>query len=379
MRKRMDVLVLLALFALSACAGGRKMTRTFSGEAGEIVISQGIAPIMEGNTIDARKSALADAQKNAVEKVVGVYVSATTRVEKAITIESEIVARTQGYIDSYDILEEGKDEEFYKIKIKAVVKLDDISRDLKDLGLLMTPGSIKNPKVAVLIDETLEGKEQLPSESESAIIAELINKGYTVIESSDLSEEELEGIASGKQRYYSSLAERLKVEVLILGQSESSFFTDKNLGGFVSYRATLQARVLKAQTGEILMSVSKQASGVDVVKNAAGKKALREVGKLVGSELAGAIAGKLKTYSMVEVSIAGIGTVNKLDELMTYLRGVSYVRNIAINKYSKETTSLSVKLGSGNTSKLSTALEKFTGAQLKVLSLSSYQIFCEIK
>ncbi|MFH1282564.1 MAG: hypothetical protein ABII27_02760 [bacterium] len=379
MRSKTRILILILPFLILACAGNRKLTRTFDGQPGEIVIAEGIAPVIDGDVLNAKKAALTEAQRRAVEMVVGVYVTGETRVEKAVLIESNIVSKTKGYIAQYDVLEEKMQDGFVKVKIKALVKLEDLSKDLKELGLIVKPSEVGNPKTAVLIKESLDGKDQTSSEAESMIIQELVNKGYSVVESSNLSAEEIKGVSAGEESFYKKLADRLKVEVLVVGKAVSSFFTSENLGGFVSYRASISARVLKAQTGEVLISVSQQASGVDVVKQIAGEKALQKVGQLVGKELSVKIAQKLKTHSDIVLTIKDLSTVNELNEITNYLRRTAYIKELVISSFSSNEATIDVRLSSGDTQKLAQTLGNIPGKTFTTISLSKYLLSVKIE
>src|SRR6266478_3685841 len=104
-KRLLPLLALAAAGGLAACAHERlKVGETSEGEVveavGETMIDQSSDALM------IKKRALAEAQKKAVEMVVGVHVSAKTLVSKAIEIQSNILARTDGYVKKYDVLKE---------------------------------------------------------------------------------------------------------------------------------------------------------------------------------------------------------------------------------------------------------------------------------
>src|SRR5882672_11365248 len=124
--------LLAVVFSLAGCAGSRSRLKVGQNAQGEVVEAEGFAPNNPKDMIATKRASLVDAERNAVEKAVGVFVSARTLVEKAVAIENNILARTEGYIKKYDILKEGADGEFYKTKIRALVALKDLEADLKD-------------------------------------------------------------------------------------------------------------------------------------------------------------------------------------------------------------------------------------------------------
>lgn len=68
-----------------------------------------------------RKSAIREAQRNAMEEAVGVYVKANTVVEKSMLKSDTINARTQGRIVSSTILNEKVDGDKFIVEIRAVI------------------------------------------------------------------------------------------------------------------------------------------------------------------------------------------------------------------------------------------------------------------
>src|SRR5581483_10945146 len=107
-----------------------------------------------------KAAALAAAQRAAVELVVGVYVTAKTRVDKAVAIQNNILTNSQGYIKRYEILSEARDGEWYKTRIRALVSTQQIHEQLDQLGLLKQP-NVGYPRVAIDLQEYI-GEHDAP-------------------------------------------------------------------------------------------------------------------------------------------------------------------------------------------------------------------------
>src|SRR3990167_878755 len=101
-KKYLSLLLPLALLA-AGCSGSRSRLQKAAGPSDEIVEAEGMAPYNAADVPGSRAAALAAAQRNAVELVVGVYVTGKTRVEKAVAIENRILAHVQGYVKRYQI------------------------------------------------------------------------------------------------------------------------------------------------------------------------------------------------------------------------------------------------------------------------------------
>ena len=109
---------LIALILLTGCASIRSRTDANNGETVE---AEGWAPVDPHDVAGTRERALADAQKKAVEKVTGIFLAASTRVDAAIAVRDRITADVRGSIRHYKILNEKTEEGVYKIRIRAFV------------------------------------------------------------------------------------------------------------------------------------------------------------------------------------------------------------------------------------------------------------------
>ena len=99
MKNKSSFLLFLSLFIfystaalfLNGCASAQKQ-RLKLGETvdGEVVEAEGLSAVTN-DLIATKRASLADAYKNAIEKVVGIFISARTMVDKAITIQQNIL------------------------------------------------------------------------------------------------------------------------------------------------------------------------------------------------------------------------------------------------------------------------------------------------
>jgi hypothetical protein len=82
-----------------------------------------------------RERAIAQAQRNALEQIVGVYVSSSTLVRNFQVVEDNIYTKAAGFLNAYDVIQEtrGKD---HRVQIRAQVSLVPVTDILKNSGLL---------------------------------------------------------------------------------------------------------------------------------------------------------------------------------------------------------------------------------------------------
>src|SRR3989339_679982 len=237
----------LLTYVLIGCASTASHKIKATAPNTEVVEAEGMAPITNNDINGAKKTSLHEAMKNALGLVIGVYVSQEALVSKAILIEDNITSQTEGYIEKYDVIKEWRDGEFYKTKIKALVRKEDLSAKLKALEL--EPKKLGNPVVALKIDEFIDGQASLTKYAESELKNKFIEAGFTVSDSAIS-------------------------DIIVDGKAYSNFNTDAGLGGMISYRATVSVKVMKTGSSDVIATDEKTFGGVDVTKSAAAKSSI---------------------------------------------------------------------------------------------------------
>ena len=236
--------VLLILLAGCAHAPARRSAGTLP--QGVSVEAEGWSAVVSSDPLGTAKRALAEAQRKAVEEVVGVSLRARTRVEAAVSVEQKISADVAGRILSYDVLGEREVGGFHKTRIRAVVLKEPLQPQEGRPAPL--PG---DPRVAVTVDRR---------EAEKGLQQALRDAGVSV--------------GSGAADY------------VVKGEASVEPLDSSELEGFVSYRARLAVELRDPAKGALIASRDFEASGMDLSREAAAGKALTQAGRMAGEKLA---------------------------------------------------------------------------------------------
>lgn len=246
------------------------------------VVGEGRAAIKKGDWAKARDEAIWAAQKDAVEQGVGVFLSSETKVENAQLIESNIYTQANGFIDTYKILEEMKEDDGFYVKINAVVKTSELGDKLLIMGLIKKIG---DPRIMVIIPEYNLGEVESNPAAETAIINHLIETGYKVVDQSQISQirysEQSKKLIEGDLDYASSLAKQYGADILITGTASSSIKGE--IYGMISVGSEINLKAIKIDIGEIIFTASVHSVDIDINEKSAGKKALRKAGDLIST------------------------------------------------------------------------------------------------
>lgn len=230
------------LFLAAGCAGWPELGAEGEGRRVVSVQAEGWAPLSPGDgPLTARHRALAEAQKKAVEKAVGVTLRASTRVDDAVNIRQSIEANMGGVIRRYEVLSEGAKDGFFKVRIRADVlyRPPSVASGVKVLRFSVR---LSSPKIAAALRDALA--------------------------SSDFQLVEEEG----------------RADVLVTGIVESYGLADPRLGGMYSYRAKVTLKVADVRSGKVSEG-SYEASAIDLDDGMAQDIALEKAGRDAGLAL----------------------------------------------------------------------------------------------
>lgn len=341
---------LLAALLLAGCSAARKSAINGAYET-EVVTAEGLAPIVNGDLEGAKKTSLQEAMKSALGLVVGIYVSQEAMVSKAVLIDDTITSQTEGYIEKYEVLKETRDGDFYRTKIRARVRREDLEARLRKLE--NEPQKLGNPVIGFDVSESVDGKAQ---ETEYASL-ELKNRFS-----------EAGFMTGGKD----------KADILVKGSAASGFNTREGLGGFVSYRAGLSVSAVKQGSGESLASLQETAGGIDLNEQAAARAAIINSAKKAGDELKERVLRALRERSVVRVALSGLEGMNQLSDFMKSVRNIPLVRDCWLRNMSGGTALLDIGLRKGTASDLSQLLMKNPKFPVKINRTSSYDLEAEL-
>jgi len=238
----------LAAGLLAALAGCAAVGPRAANERKEVVVdAEGWAPLAGRDTLSARHRALAEAQRKAVEKAVGVTLRARTRVDDAVNIKQSIEANVGGSIRRYEVTAEGEEGGFFKIRIRAAVIYQPVA----------PPPPARPPsRLAVRIaSERVAG----------AVRGALSSRDYEIS-------------AAGAE-----------ADVAVTGVVETRGLADPRLGGFYSYTAKVSLTAANLLNGRVTR-VEREATAIDTVEQAACDRALDKAGDESAAALAAGLA-----------------------------------------------------------------------------------------
>ncbi len=201
------------------------------------------------NLVDiARDKAIENAQRNAVEKAVGVMITSTSEVENYQLKLDRILSESRGFINTYKVISEKKDGDSYFVTIEADIGSGKLKDRMQAINLIIARKS--KPRLMILFGEQAQ-KDAL---AEAAMAKYFLSKGFKVVDAEAVrkSKENLQNLASDRKAV-TDMAHRYGAEVVILGRAEATS-QSFNVGGIEmhSNKVIVSAKVINGDTGEVL-------------------------------------------------------------------------------------------------------------------------------
>lgn len=242
-----------------------------------------------------RDEAVANAERVAVEQIVGTFIDSQTLVENAMVKLDEIYTHAQGYVSNVKILSEGQSNGLYRITAKMNVASEP---DSSLIGQLETVMRLNDPRIAVIMlkDDAATGTHD--ELAETALNDKLLTVGFSHVVDADIvanleNARLLERIYNG-ERGLVGIGSSHGADYLVLGKthtnSQNVRLPDYKTGGYkemamIVANADITAIIVKLSTGDIVGTFSVTAKGNDVIKDNAERNAIRAAAENAALEL----------------------------------------------------------------------------------------------
>jgi len=283
-------------------------TAAFAFDQAPVTVDvEGYASIAGGNKDAARESALNNAFRRAVEQVIGVMIDSKTVVQDSLLLNDKIYSKSSGFIKTYKITGERFESDACRINVSATVSTAHLERGLDDIGLLSK--KLGKPRLAIIMTEQNMGTDE-PSGSlaetlMSAGIAESVlhevfaKKGYNLVD-----QETLVAIARNDAALSSAkgtdpadaallVAAGGGADVVIIGKAIAKTAALSVSGtNMRTSQASVSARVVDADTGQLVASYSASANAAHINPTAGGAEAIRKASNELAQSLNRQIAAK---------------------------------------------------------------------------------------
>jgi uncharacterized caspase-like protein len=227
----------------------------------EEIRAYGRADITAENVAGARDKAIEDALRKALEVSVESLLSLESMIDNYQTIQDAILSKSSGYITSYKILHEEQKSWMYNVTITAKVGKSHLKKDLDALRRVKVLK--ENPRIMIIINETLEGGQKAP-QTETALIEKFLKNGFKVVDQRTIEQsidrDRLIKAIEMDDKTVASMGLNWGADMVIIGTTVSNTRSIKVSGvNIESTNLATTARVIRVGTGEVLIGKTETA------------------------------------------------------------------------------------------------------------------------
>ncbi len=273
--------------------------------AGEIirVQAEGAAAVVGGDKTRARAEAQNQAYRDALEKGVGAYVQGITEMKDFQVVRDKVFSQSQGIVNSFDIVREWEEDGIYYITADCGVSTGALDGVLGPAVIDM----LGNPRVMVLVDESVDGDRPFLSTVEGAVLGVFEKAGYLLVDpgqAGNLDERELDAARqSGDVQKLQDLARTFRADVLIYGRAQGVPYAHQKIEGVDLYgvRSQVQLKAVISQTGYVLGTEVFEQKEKGTSPQDGAVKGFRIASKSAASGLVNKVA-----YALVSGSAGGV-------------------------------------------------------------------------
>lgn len=309
------------------------------------VTALGMGSIVNDNVARAKDEAVQDALRNAIEQTVGTMVSSETLAENFAVVDDRIYQQTRGYIQKYEILEQGKrDAMLYEVKVRALVKTAQLQDDLEAITTLIRRKN--TPRLMVLIDEKNIGETATAAHyleadlntAESQLMNQFMKKGFRFVDAAtvrqNLDREKEAAILEGDARQAAAVGRRSGAEVVLVGKALAKAVEVEAFGAKIrSQQATVTVKAIRTDTGDLLAIGTEQGKFTHIDDVTGGTKAIQKACDALADPLIAKILDRwsadVNTGGTLTLRVRNVDDYAELNRfkssLKYYVRGVTSV------------------------------------------------------
>jgi len=234
------------------------------------------------------------------------------------------------------------------------------------------PGAPAEPpldlRVAVLLEEVLDGEVQPGSRAEAAMLEPLLDAGFLILDAKRLAQLRAQN-AVGELLAGAALQgpHAEDVDLLVVGRVEGYKLGDNVHGTpMIRYEAAVQGKVIAADTGQVLKALSVRGQGMDVAARGSALMAMEAGGKKAAQAIVGR-AGSIRAADRIVLVVAtGIPNAAEAEQVAAGLARLPQVRKVTLRGKDKTSARYDVRVQGLNARTLASRVLASEGLGLQV-------------
>ena len=363
----MKKLLLISLICLLGCSACRVLHIGPKGE-GEYVVAESLVPYDENNIPSMKKEGELAAQRAAVEKVAGVFISSSSTVEQAQLIEDKITSKSAGFIRRGYVQKAYRKGDQWYTRVRVMVLIKDINDVIKqaDLDTLS-----KKTTVLVTSRETISDEVSLKQDCKQAIYRALKTQPYLLVNGDNLSQANLDDPAPLIDK-----ARQDGARFMILADANAAPL--QALPGisspFKTYRARANIKVVSTKNYQQVAEASDQVSGLDPLENIAAQKALSGACESAARQLIEGINAAINSAAKFDLVVQNVHSIDRLKQLQDIFKDMHEIEDYNLTKYTNSAAYFEISANIDSAEELTAQIIRRYNVNFTVMDITAQNI-----
>ncbi|MCL2888316.1 MAG: hypothetical protein FWF35_03300 [Elusimicrobia bacterium] len=366
------ILCIAAALALAAGLSSCKYMQIGPKGEGEFVYADSLVPYNDVDLNSMKKEGIARAQKAAVEKVAGVFVSSSTTVDHSTVVQNEIMAKSEGFIRKYYVMKSYRKGDDWFTQIKALVLVTNISDIIRqsDESTL-----VKKTNIMVASRELINGEVSLTQDCKQAVYSAMKNAPFALLNGDNLSDNNIEDPvpvidkARSDGARFIIIADVSAAPLSILGTVTTPFKT---------YRASVNMRALSTRNYGVIATSAAQQSGLDPAEDIAAQKSIAAACESAAKDLLDPLQSAVNSSKTYTLRVTDVNTIERLKSLQDILKDLREIEDFNLVKYNNSAADFEVQANIKTADELAAKIIRQYNANFTVEEITTKNIVLKL-
>lgn len=362
--KKLLLMALVGVFALGAC---RSLHIGPKGE-GEYVVAESLVPYDENNLSAMKKEGELAAQRAAVEKVAGIFISSTSTVEQAQLVEDKITSKSAGFIRRGYVQKAYRKGEQWYTRVRVMVLVKDIGDIIKQSD---AEAFAKKTTLLVASRELVGGEVSLKQDCKQAIYRALKSQPYALVNGDNLSQNNLDNPTPLVDK-----ARQDGARFLITADVETNPL--QALPGifspFKTYRARANLKVTSTKNYQVVGEAADQVSGLDPLENIAAQKSISAACESAAKQLVESINSAIHSANTFNLVVQNVNSIERLKQIQDIFKEMREIEDYNLTKYTNSAAYFEISARISTPEELTAKIIRSYNVNFTVMGISPQRI-----
>ncbi len=362
--KKLLLIAVVAVFALSAC---RALHIGPKGD-GEYVVAESLVPYDENNISEMKKEGELAAQRAAVEKVAGIFISSSTTVEQAQLVEDKITSKSAGFIRRGYVQKAYRKGDQWYTRVRVMVLVKDISDIIKESE---ADAFAKRTTILITSRETVGDEVSLKQECKQAIYRALKNQPYALVNGDNLSQNNLDNPTP--------VIDQARLEgarfIIMADVNTAPLQALPGISSpFKTYRARANIKVASTKNYQIVGEAADQVSGLDPIENIAAQKSVSAACEAAAKQLIEPINAAINSATKFNVVVQNVKSIERLKQVQDIFKEMREIEDFNLVKYTNSDAYFEISANISSGEELTAKIIRSYNVNFTVMGISPQQI-----